>query len=174
MNRNTAAARIASRAATRGIQLPHYKKYNNAKKALSVLLKKDYQRRRKTYIVYSWPNIGSQWTAAVRAQHKIRQVIPTINTNEKYVKKTEGNTIHPLIWKNTSAVNNALKNYFNTHVVPELIGSSSPSLKNVAKKSLAATRNRIQRRKNVKNYISFLEGLFIMRKHNHQRAIGQS
>jgi hypothetical protein len=46
------------------------------------------------------------------------------------------------MWKNKNAVNNALKNYFNTHVIPELIQASSPSLKNVAKKSVNVTRRK--------------------------------
>jgi hypothetical protein len=68
------------------------------------------------------------------------------------------------MWKNKSVVNNALKKYFNTHVIPELIHASSPSLKNVAKKRLEVTRERIQRRKNVKNYTTYLEGLFTIRR----------
>jgi hypothetical protein len=141
MNRNTAASRIASRAAARGVNLNHYKVYKNAKNALPVLIT-PYKWRGVTYTVYAWPSPGTNWREALKAQNKIRQVIPTINRNNRYVKKTPGNTVHPPMWKNKNAVNNALKNYFNTHVIPELIQASSPSLKNVAKKSVNVTRRK--------------------------------
>ena len=163
MNRNTAAMRIASRAASRGVHLNHYNVYKNAKNALSVLVY-PYKRRGVTYTVYAWPNHGTNWRQAAIAQNKIRRVVRNINTNNRYIQKTTGNTIHPPMWKNKSVVNNALKNYFNTHVIPELIHASSPSLKNVAKKRLEVTRERIQRRKNVKNYATYLEGLFTIRR----------
>lgn len=136
MNRNTAAARLAAKAAVR---LNHYTNWKNAKNALPELIY-PYTRRRITYNVYAWPSPGTNWREARVAQHKIRQVLRNINTNNKYVKKTPGNTVHPPMWKNKNVVNKAMNNYFNTHVIPELLRASSPSLKNLAKKSLEATR----------------------------------
>lgn len=43
------------------------------------------------------------------------------------------------MWKNKNVVNKAMNNYFNTYVIPELL-RASPLLKNLAKKSLEATR----------------------------------
>lgn len=140
MNRNTAAMKIASRAAARGVQLNHYRKYKNAKNVLPALIT-PYKRRGVTYTVYSWPSPGTNWREAVAAQHKIRQIIRNINTNNRYVLKTPGNTVHPPMWKNKNVVNKAMNNYFNTHVIPELIKASS--LKNVAKKTLNVTRRKI-------------------------------
>jgi hypothetical protein len=141
MNRNTAVARTAAKAAARGVQLNHYKVYKNAKNALPVLIT-PYKWRGVTYTVYSWPSPGTNWREATAAQHKIRQIIRNINTNNRYVLKTPGNTVHPPMWKNKNVVNRAMNNYFNTHVIPELIKASSSSLKNIAKKTLNVTRRK--------------------------------
>ena len=139
MNRNTAVARLAAKAASKGVRLNHYTKWKNAKNALHVLIY-PYTRRRISYTVYAWPSYGTNWREAKVAQHNIRQVLHNINTNNKYVKKTPGNTVHPPMWKNKNVVNKAMNNYFNNRVIPELFQASS--LKNVAKRSLDVTRRK--------------------------------
>lgn len=75
--RNEAAITLAAFASLKGFNVNHYTNWKNAKNALPVLIY-PYTRRRISYNVYAWPNVGTNWREARVAQHKIRQVLTNI------------------------------------------------------------------------------------------------